>query len=127
MSELGHAESEIRKLEDKILEIMVAADVRKEGLKGAEAALKADTAANEKEKEHARSQTAEDEKQLAELNAQRDQLRRGITDDTLRHYDRVLQRRGSAWRRFTTTRCAQCAASSCARRFTRTCRKARRS
>src|SRR4051812_24087796 len=33
LSEIEHAEGEIRKLEDKVLEIMVAADARKEGLK----------------------------------------------------------------------------------------------
>ena len=95
LSEIEHAESEIRKLEDKILEIMVAADTRKEGLKQAEATLKADTAANEKEKEHARQQTAEDEKQLDELNARRKQLRAGVAEETLTHYDRVLKLRGS--------------------------------
>ena len=95
MSELEHAEAEIRKLEDKILEIMVAADTRKDGLKQAEAALKADTTANEKEKEHARQQTAEDEQQLDELNAQRKQLRSGVGEETVTHYDRVLKLRGS--------------------------------
>ncbi len=93
--EIQFAEAEIRKLEDKILEIMVATDTRKEAIKQAEAALKADTAANEKEKEHARAQTAEDEKQLAELNATRKQLRSGVTEETLTHYDRVLKLRGS--------------------------------
>jgi hypothetical protein len=96
LSEIEHADKEIAKLEDKILEIMVATDARKDALKQSEAALKADTAENEKEKEHARKQTAEDEKQLAELSAERNQLRAGVADDTLRHYDRVLQRRGSA-------------------------------
>ena len=96
LSEIEQAEAEIRKLEDKILEIMVAADARKEELKQAEAALKADTIANEKEKEHARQQTAEDEKELAELNGQRQQLRANVNDDTLRHYDRVLKLRHSA-------------------------------
>ena len=96
LTEIEHAEKEIAKLEDKILEIMVAADTRKETLKKAEAALKADTAENEKEKEHARLQTAEDEKQLAELAGQRDQLRSGVGEETLRHYDRVLKLRGSA-------------------------------
>ena len=95
LSEIEHAEAAIAKLEDKILEIMVAADARKEALKQAEATLKADTAANEKEKEHARQQTAEDEKQLAELAAQRHELRAGVGDETLRHYDRVLKLRGS--------------------------------
>jgi len=96
LSEIEHAEAEISKLEDKILEIMVAADSRKEGQKQAEATLKADTAENEKEKEHARQQTALDEKELAELMEQRQQLRIGIGEDTLRHYDRVLKLRGSA-------------------------------
>ncbi len=95
LSEIEHAEKEIARLEDKILEIMVAADTRKETLKHAEAALKADTAENEKEKEHARTQTAEDEKQLAELAAERQELRSGIGEETLNHYDRVLKLRGS--------------------------------
>src|SRR5271169_3152270 len=96
LSEIEQADAEIRKLEDKILEIMVAADARKEELKQAEATLKADTAENEREKEHARQQTAEDEKQLAELNAQRQELRSGVAEDTLTHYDRVLKLRGSS-------------------------------
>jgi uncharacterized protein len=96
LSEIEQAEAEIRKLEDKILEIMVAADVRREELKQAEAALKTDTAEVEKEKEHARQQTAEDEERLAELNARRQELRANITDDSLRHYDRVLKLRHSA-------------------------------
>ena len=96
LSEIEQAEAAIRNLEDKILEIMVAADARKEELKHAEVKLKADTAENDKEKEHARQQTAEDEKELAELDAQRQELRANIDDDTLRHYDRVFKLRGSA-------------------------------
>jgi predicted nucleic acid-binding Zn-ribbon protein len=96
LTEIEHAEHEIARLEDKILEIMVAADTRKETLKHAEATLKADTAENEKEKEHARKQTAEDEKELAGLAEQRKQLRSRISEETLRHYDRVLKLRGSA-------------------------------
>ena len=94
--EIQFAEAEIQKLEDNILEIMVATDARKEAMKQAEAALKADTAANEKEKDHARAQTAEDEKQLAELNAARKELRSGVAEESLNHYDRVLKLRGSA-------------------------------
>ena len=96
LSEIEHAEAEIRKLEDKILEIMVAADARKETLKQAEAVLKADTAENDKEKQHAKEQTAEDERQLAELTGERNELRSGISDEALRHYDRVSKLRGSA-------------------------------
>jgi uncharacterized protein len=96
MDEIKFAEEKIAASEDKILEIMVAADARKEALKQAEAALKADTAENEKEKESARLRTAEDEKELAELGERQKQLRSGISEDVLNHYDRVLKRRGSA-------------------------------
>jgi len=96
LSEIQHAEAEIARLEDKILEIMVAADSRKETLKQAEATLKADTTENEKEKEHARQQTAQDEREMADIGERRQKLRGGIGEDTLRHYDRVLKLRGSA-------------------------------
>ncbi len=96
MSEIGHAEAEISKLEDKILEIMVNTDARKQSMKQAEAELKADTAENDKEKEIVRQRTAEDDKQLAQLGAQRKQLRADIGEDVLTHYDRVLKHRGSA-------------------------------
>jgi uncharacterized protein len=96
LSEIEHAEVEIRKLEDKILDIMVTADARKETLQQAQAALKSDTAEIEREKEHARQQTAEDEKELAELSQLRQQLRANISEDTLRHYDRVFKLRRSA-------------------------------
>jgi len=95
LSEINQAEAEIARLEDKVLEIMVAADTRKETLRQAEATLKADTAENEREKEHARQQTAADQKQLAELSDQRQQLRSGVDEEALNHYDRVLKLRGS--------------------------------
>jgi len=96
MHEIQFAEANIAKLEDKILEIMVAADVRKETLKKVEAELKAGTAENEREKEDARQRTAADEKELAELTAKRNELRAAVSEDALRHYDRVLQLRKTA-------------------------------
>ena len=96
MHEIQFAESAIAKLEDKILEIMVAADARKESLKKAEAELKADTAENEREKEAARQRTAADEEELAKLAARQKDLRAGVSEDALRHYDRVLKLRGTA-------------------------------
>ena len=80
MHEIQFAETAIAKFEDKILEIMVAADSRKEALKKAEAELKADTAENEREKEDARQRTAVDEKALTELTVKRDALRAGVSE-----------------------------------------------
>src|SRR5271157_6577499 len=96
MEEIKFAEQKIAASEDKILEIMVAADVRRETLKKAEAELKAGTAENDREKEDARQRTAADEKELAELTAKRNELRAAVSEDALRHYDRVLQLRKTA-------------------------------
>ena len=96
MHEIQFAETNIAKLEDKILELMVAADTRKETLKKAEAELKTDAAENDREKEEARQRTAADEKELAELATRRNDLRAAVNEDVLRHYDRVLKLRGTA-------------------------------
>ena len=96
MEEIKFAEQKIAASEDKILEIMVTADARKESLKKAEAELKADAAENEREKEEARQRTAVDEAALAELTTRRNALRAGVGEDILRQYDHVLKVRGSA-------------------------------
>jgi predicted nucleic acid-binding Zn-ribbon protein len=96
MHEIKFAEDKITASEDKILEIMVAADTRKEELKKADAQLKADTVENDREKEEARKRTAEDEAELAELSSKRTALRSGVSENVLMHYDRVLKLRGSA-------------------------------
>jgi predicted nucleic acid-binding Zn-ribbon protein len=96
MDEIKFADEKVAASEDKILEIMVAADTRKDTLKKAEAELKADTAENDREKESAHQRTAEDEKELGQLNGRRKELRSGISEDVLQHYDRVLKLRGSA-------------------------------
>src|SRR5450631_1844636 len=96
MDEIKFAEQKIAAPEDKSLEIMLGADSRKEALKKADAELKADTAENEREKEEARQRTAVDEAALAELTTRRNGLRGGVSEDILRHYDRVLVLRGSS-------------------------------
>src|SRR6202041_169844 len=75
LHEIQFAEGEIAANEDKILELMVNADARDKEVKAAQAELKAESAEIEKEKEQARQRTAEDEKQLAEWRAKRDQKR----------------------------------------------------
>ncbi len=100
---------------------MVEADARKETLKQAEATLKANTAENEKEKEHARQQTAEDEKQLAELDAQRKEL----AIWSFRRVAHPLRPRAEAcaaprWLRFTKTKVALPVEFACVPRSSRT-------
>ena len=95
LQEIQFAETEIRSHEDKILEGMLAAETQEKLIKLADAELKQETAEIEKEKSEARTRTADDEKQLAEWNSKRDALRKEISADVLRHYDRVLKLRGS--------------------------------
>ena len=108
LHEIQFAEKEIAANEDKILELMVNADARDKEVKAAQAELKAETAEIEKEKEQARQRTAEDEKLLAEWRAKRDQLRGGVREDLLRHYERVSKFRGSGISEVRDQKCMAC-------------------
>ncbi|HLZ41641.1 MAG TPA: C4-type zinc ribbon domain-containing protein [Candidatus Sulfotelmatobacter sp.] len=108
LHEIQFAEKEIAANEDKILELMVNADAREKEVKAAQAELKAETAEIEKEKEEARQRTAEDEKLLAEWRGKRDQLRSGVREDLLRHYERVSKFRGSGISEVRNQKCMAC-------------------
>jgi predicted nucleic acid-binding Zn-ribbon protein len=108
LHEIQFAEKEIGATEDKILELMVNADLRDKEVKAAQAELKAETAEIEKEKEQARQRTAEDEKQLTEWRAKRDGFRTGIGEDLLRHYERVSKFRGSGISEVRDHKCMAC-------------------
>jgi len=108
LHEIQFAEKEISANEDKILELMVNADAREKEVKAAQAELKAETAEIEKEKEQAHQRTAEDEKLLTEWRGKRDQLRSGIREDLLRHYERVSKFRGSGISEVRDHKCMAC-------------------
>jgi hypothetical protein len=108
LHEIQFAEKEIAATEDKILELMVNAEARDKEVKAAQAEMKAETAEIEKEKEQARQRTAEDEKQLVEWLAKRDQMRIGVGEDLLRHYERVSKFRGSGISEVRDHKCMAC-------------------
>ncbi len=108
LHEIQFAEKDIAATEDKILELMLNADTRDKEVKEAQGELKAETAEIEKEKAQARQQTAEDEKQLAEWRAKRDQIRAGVNEDLLRHYDRVSKFRGNGIAEVREQKCMGC-------------------
>lgn len=108
LHEIQFAEKEIAATEDKILELMLNADAREKEVKAAQNELKAETAEIEKEKADARERTAEDEKQLAEWRGKRDQLRAGVSEDLLRHYERVSKFRGSGISEVRDHKCMAC-------------------
>ncbi|MFZ0805231.1 MAG: C4-type zinc ribbon domain-containing protein [Candidatus Sulfotelmatobacter sp.] len=108
LHEIQFAEQEIAATEDKILELMVNADVRDKEVKAAQAELKSEMAEIEKEKEEARQRTAEDEKLLAEWRGKRDQLRSGIDEGLLRQFERVSKFRGSGISEVRDHKCTAC-------------------
>ncbi len=108
MHEVEFAEKEISASEDKILELMVSLESEEISLKAAEIDLKAEVAAVEKEKNEARARTAEDEKLLQGLNQKRSELRVGVTDTNLAHYDRVLRARKFAIAEARDSKCQAC-------------------
>src|ERR1035438_795570 len=108
LQEIQFAEKEIAENEDKILELMVNTDTRDKEVKAAQVELKAETAEIEKEKEEARQRTAEDQKQLTEWRAKRDQMRAGVNEELLRHYERVSTFRGSGISEVSDHKCMAC-------------------
>jgi predicted nucleic acid-binding Zn-ribbon protein len=108
LHEIQFAEKEIAANEDKILELMLNADVRDKEVKAAQAELKAETVEIETEKEEARQRTGEDEKLLSEWRAKRDQMRSGVNEDLLRHYERVSKFRGSGISEVRDQQCMAC-------------------
>src|ERR1700730_13562654 len=65
LHEIQFAEKEIAANEDKVLELMVNAEVREKEVKAAETELKAETEEIEEEKKIAHDRTAADDKELA--------------------------------------------------------------
>jgi uncharacterized protein len=108
LHEIQFAEKEIAATEDKILELMLNADARDKEVKAAQAELKAEAAEIEQEKEQARQRTAEDEKLLTEWRGKRDQMRAGVDEDLLRHYERVSKFRGSGIAEVLDHKCMGC-------------------
>ncbi len=106
--EIDFSNQEIRSTEDKILELMMNAETREKQVKAAEADLKAETAEIEKEKEEARRRTAEDEKELSDWKAKRDQYRGGVPQDLLQHYDRVVRLRKTGLSEARGQKCMAC-------------------
>jgi predicted nucleic acid-binding Zn-ribbon protein len=108
MHEIGFAEKEIRKLEDKILETMIDADAKQQDLKKAQQDLKEESATIEKEKAHAHAKTAEAEAQLGGHTAHQKKLRSGVDPELLEHYDRLTRARGTALAEAREQRCTAC-------------------
>ncbi len=107
--EIEFCQNEIRKAEDKILELMSEAEPLDKNVKAAEQALAKEKEHVEHEKNRARERTAQDEKFLADATAERNQIASGIDKKLVTDYERIRKRwHGVAIADATDGRCGAC-------------------
>src|SRR3954471_18190188 len=108
-NEIDFCQTEIRKFEDRILELMTESEPLDKNVKAAEVALKAEKAQVEGEKQEARERTAIDQKAAAELQAERVGVVKEMTPAIYQRYEKVRKaRRGIAIAEALHGRCSVC-------------------
>src|SRR5712691_313381 len=109
MHEIEFVEKEIRKAEDRILELMSESEPLDVNVKKAEAALKEEKLEVEAEKTRAREQTATDQSQLHQLRGERAQAVAQLPAATVRTYEHIRKKwRGVAIAEAIDSRCSAC-------------------
>lgn len=107
--EIGFAEAEIRKIEDRILDLMVEAETLDNNVKRAEAALKDESREVEKEVAVTKQRVANDQQELEALRARRNEMASALPAALLRTYESVRRHRGGiAVARVVDGRCGAC-------------------
>src|SRR3954471_10306203 len=91
--EIEFCEKEIRKFEDRILELMGESEPLEKNVKAADTALQAERKQVEAEKQSARERTAIDQKASAELQGERAGIVKEMTPATYQRYERVRKAR----------------------------------
>ena len=108
-NEIEFCQKEVRKLEDRILELMADSEPLDKNVKAAEAALKTEKTQVEQEKAEARERTATDESASAVLKKDRAELVASVTPSVYQHYERIRKsRRGRAIAEALEGRCSAC-------------------
>jgi predicted nucleic acid-binding Zn-ribbon protein len=108
-NEISYCEAEIRKAEDRILELMGEAEPLEKNVKLAESALKEEKSKVEAEKERAAKRSAEDKTFLGQALEDRKSVVATVSPQTLAHYERIRKRyHGRAVADATDGRCSAC-------------------
>jgi predicted nucleic acid-binding Zn-ribbon protein len=108
-TEIEFCQTEIRKCEDRILELMTESEPLDINVKAAEVALKSEKAHVEAEKQTARERTAVDQKAQADLLKERGEIVAGITPAVYQRYTRIgKMRRGIGIAEVIEGRCTAC-------------------
>jgi uncharacterized protein len=108
-NEIEFCEKEIRKCEDRILELMGQSEALDKNVKAAEAALKTEKVQVEGEKNEARQRTAKDQAALKELFEERKGMVASLDPNLVRNYERIKKTRGGiAIAEAIDGRCSRC-------------------
>lgn len=107
-NEIEYCENEIRKAEDRQLELMQEAEPLDRKVKEAEAQLKVDAAKVEIEKNTARDRAIENKAFLEQLMKDRQATAATITPRVYAQYDRIRKRYGNAIAEGTQATCEGC-------------------
>jgi predicted nucleic acid-binding Zn-ribbon protein len=108
-NEIDFCTKEIRKSEDRILELMGESEALDKNVKTAEGALKTEKAQVEAEKHQARERTAADHKASQELGAERASMVASMKPSTYQRYERSRKlRKGIAVAEVVAGRCSVC-------------------
>jgi predicted nucleic acid-binding Zn-ribbon protein len=106
--EIGFAEAEIRKIEDRELESMERSEQLDAHLHTAKQELADNAKVVELEKEAARIASEEQQKHLAALQEDRTRYRTQVNEQLLSEYDRIARGKGAALARVEGQRCLAC-------------------
>jgi uncharacterized protein len=107
--EIDFCTKEIRKSEDRILELMAESDPLDKNVKATEADLKTEKALVEAEKQQARERTAADQKASHELETERASIVASIKPANYQRYERARKaRKGIAVAEVVGGRCSVC-------------------
>src|SRR5882762_559642 len=116
--EIDYCDTEIRRAEDRILELMGESEPLERNVKAAEVSLKQEKAQVETEKQQARERTAGDQKELEQLQADRKRIGSQMSPKVMASYERVRKlRRGIAVAEAVDGRCSQYQMSLCLQFF----------
>jgi uncharacterized protein len=107
--EIDFCEKEIRRCEDRILDLMTESEPLEKNVKAAEGALKEEKLQVDGEKQSARERTAADKAQLNELQADRKAITSQLAPHVLSNYERIRKGRGGiAVAEAVDGRCSKC-------------------
>ncbi len=107
--EIDFCQSEIRKFEERILELMGESEALEQAVKSAEKTLAEETKKVEAEKAQARERTAVDQKEIDRLNQERARVVSEMSPRVVSEYERIRKnRKGVAVAEAVDGRCAKC-------------------